>query len=210
MADIVKVTKLQLNGVEYVLGCPVYDEIGISFDRFVELLDRDAYTPSLDTPPLDTTLSYTDTDGSVCMFRVGQACVYRTSSIEDGYGMAFLKAVVDGKAVWQDIGAVLERASEAVRTAEEANAYAKAAYTNSNEAVDTANVAKAAVAALEGLADTDQAQQTLAGQVVQIAQNASDIEMLKEKHQVISESEYASLEIVDQTRIYMLYEDDVE
>lgn len=208
MADVVNVTKLNLNGVVYKLGKPVYEEIGIGFDRFVELLDRDAYTPMLDVVPSGSTLSYTDADGSVCDFRVGQACVYPSGLSEDGYGIAFLKAVAEGEAVWQDMGAVLERASEAVSTAEEANAYAKAAYTNSNEAVDTANVAKAAVAALEGLANTDEAQQTLAGQVTQIAQNASDIEVLKEKHQVISEAEYAALEVVDQTKIYMLYEDE--
>lgn len=207
MADIT-LKKINLNGVEYAIGKPVYDEIGISFERFVELLDRDAYTPVLDAAPSEDTLTYADTDSSVCDFRIGQPCVYPSAACADGYGIAFLKAVVDGKAVWQDMGDVLSRASQAVDTAMEANAYAKAAYTNSNEAVDTANVAKAAVAALEGLANTDQAQQTLAGQVTQIAQNASDIAVLQEKHQVITESEYAALEVVDQTKIYMLYEDE--
>ena len=208
MADIVNVTKLNLNGVEYKLGKPVYDEIGISFERFVELLDRDDYTPVLDAAPSESTLTYSDSDGSVCEFRIGQACVYPSSEIGDGYGIAFLKAVVDGNAVWQDLGSVLETAAEAVTTAEEANAYAKAAFTNSNEAVATANVARDAVAALEGLSDTTTAQQTLAAQVTQITQNASDIALLKDKHQVISEAEYAALEVVDQTRIYMLYEDE--
>ena len=208
MADIVNVTKLNLNGVEYKLGKPVYDEIGISFERFVELLDRDDYTPVLDAAPSESTLTYSDSDGSVCEFRIGQACVYPSAQIGDGYGIAFLKAVVDGNAVWQDLGSVLETAAAAVTTAEEANAYAKAAFTNSNEAVATANVARDAVAALEGLSDTTTAQQTLAAQVTQITQNASDIALLKDKHQVISEAEYAALEVVDQTKIYMLYEDE--
>lgn len=208
MADIVNVTKLNLNGVEYKLGKPVYDEIGISFERFVELLDRDDYTPVLDAAPSESTLTYSDSDGSVCEFRIGQACVYPSAQIGDGYGIAFLKAVVDGNAVWQDLGSVLETAAEAVTTAEEAGAYAKAAFTNSNEAVATANVARDAVAALEGLSDTTTAQQTLAAQVTQITQNASDIALLKDKHQVISEAEYAALEVVDQTKIYMLYEDE--
>ena len=208
MADIVNVTKLNLNGVEYKLGKPVYDEIGISFERFVELLDRDDYTPVLDAAPSESTLTYSDSDGSVCEFRIGQACVYPSSTSEDGFGIALLKAVVDGQAVWQDLGAVLAIAGEAVATAEEANAYAKAAFTNSNEAVATANVARDAVAALEGLSDTTTAQQTLAAQVTQITQNASDIALLKDKHQVISEAEYAALEVVDQTKIYMLYEDE--
>lgn len=207
MADNINITKLNLNGVEYMVGRPVYDEIGISFERFVELLDRDAYTPMMDIGPSESTLVYTDTDGSVCEFRIGQACIYPSAFSEDGYGIAFLKAVEDGKAVWQDMGAVLERAQEAVLTAQEANAYAKAAYTNSNEAVMTANVAKAAVATLEGLANTDVAQQTLAEQVTQIAQNTAHIIQLQERHQVMTEEEYAALELVDQTKIYMLYEE---
>lgn len=208
MADIVNVTKLNLNGQVYELGRSIYSEIGISFERFVELLDRDAYTPELSAAPTSETLTYTDTDSSICDFRIGQACVYPSADIADGYGIAFLKAVVEGQAVWQDLGNVLATAAEAVTTAEEANAYAKAAYTNSNEAVDTANVAKNAVATLEGLANTDEAQTTLAAQVTQIAQNTSDVAELKAKHVVITEEEYAALELVDQTKIYMLYEEE--
>ena len=168
----------------------------------------DFSAPVLSAKPESSTLSYTDSLGYTRDFSIGQACVYEDASLSDGYGIAFLKAIVDESAVWQDLGDVLDRSSEAVATAEEANAYAKAAYTNSNEAVNTANVAKAAVAALEGLADTDEAQQTLAGQVTQIAQNTSDIATLQEMHQVISEEEYSALEVKDQTKIYMLYEDE--
>jgi hypothetical protein len=71
----------------------------------------------------------------------------------------------------------------------------------------TANVAKAAVATLEGLANTDTAQQTLAEQVTQITQNTAHIIQLQERHQVMTEEEYAALELVDQTKIYMLYEE---
>lgn len=207
MADIVNVTKLNLNGQVYELGRSIYSEIGISYERFVELLDRDAYTPELPTAPGTDTLTYTDTNGAICDFSIGQACVYPSADIADGYGIAFLKAVADGSAVWQDLGDVLSKANEAVSVSEEANAYAKAAYTNSNEAVQTANVAKSAVATLEGLANTDEAQTTLAGQVTQIAQNTSDIAVLQEKHMVMTEEEYAALELVDQTKIYMLYEE---
>ena len=162
---------------------------------------------SLSAAPSDTTLTYTDPLGYVRAFRTGQACVYPSAGIADGYGIAFLKAVVDGKAVWQDLGDVLSTAADALAFSEEANAYAKAAYTNSNEAVQTANVAKDAVAALEGLANTDTAQQTLAAQVTQIAQNTSDVAELKEKHVVLTEDEYAALELVDQEKIYMITEE---
>lgn len=167
----------------------------------------DYSAPLLVSTPTPNTLTYTDDFGYVRAFRIGQACVYPSAGTADGYGIALLKAVDNGVAVWQDLGAVLETAAEALAFSEEANAYAKAAYTNSNEAVNTANVAKSAVANLEGLAGTDTAQQTLAAQVTQIAQNASDVAILKEKHVLITEEEYEALELKDQTKIYMLYEE---
>lgn len=162
----------------------------------------------LPSVPTESSLTYTDGLGYERDFRIGQACVYASADLTDGYGIAFLKAIVDGSAVWQDLGDVLMRAEEALSFSEEANAYARAAYTNSNEAVDTANVAKNAVATLEGLANTDTAQQTLAAQVTQIAQNTSDIALLNEQHVILSESEYEALEIKDQTKIYMTHEDE--
>lgn len=162
----------------------------------------------LPSVPTASTLSYTDALGYTRNFQIGQACVYPNVDLTDGYGIAFLKAIVDGQAVWQDLGDVLMKASEALAFSEEANAYAKAAYTNSNEAVDTANVAKNAVATLEGLANTDEAQTTLAGQVVQIAQNTSDIAELQEKHVLTTQEAYDSLELVDQEKIYMIYEEE--
>lgn len=207
MAENSKLTGIELNGVFYSIGRTIYEELGMSLERFTELLGRDLYCPTLSSAPTSSTLTYTDTDGSVNTFQIGQPCVYPSASVDDGYGLAFLKAVEDGNAVWQDLGAVLSTAAEALAFSEEANAYAKAAYTNSNEAVQTANVAKDAVATLEGLANTDTAQQTLAAQVTQIAQNTSDVAELKEKHMLMTEEEYAALELVDQEKIYMLYEE---
>lgn len=162
---------------------------------------------NLPSAPSSSTLTYTDALGYTRPFQLGQACVYPSADIADGYGIAFLMAMNGEEAVWQDLGAVLSTAAEALAFSEEANAYAKAAYTNSNEAVQTANVAKDAVATLEGLANTDTAQQTLAAQVTQIAQNTSDVAELKQMHMLMSEEEYASLELVDQEKIYMLYEE---
>lgn len=162
---------------------------------------------NLASAPSSDTLTYTDSLGYERAFRVGQACVYPNVSVSDGYSLAFLKAIEDGKAVWQDLGDILAGSEQAALIAQEANEYAKMAYTQSGEAVETANVAKQAVATLEGLANADEAQQTLAAQVTQIAQNTSDVALLKEKHQVMSEEEYESLELVDQEKIYMLYEE---
>lgn len=162
---------------------------------------------NLPSAPSSSTLTYTDSLGYTRPFQVGQACVYPSADIADDYGIAFLKAINGEEAVWQDLGSVLSTAAEALAFSEEANAYARAAYTNSNEAVQTANVARNAVATLEGLANTDTAQQTLAAQVTQIAQNTSDVAELKEKHMLMTEEEYAALELVDQEKIYMLYEE---
>lgn len=162
---------------------------------------------NLPSAPSSSTLTYTDALGYTRPFHVGQACVYPSADIADGYGIAFLKATNGEEAVWQDLGDVLSTAAEALEFSEEANAYAKAAYTNSNEAVQTANVAKDAVATLEGLANADTAQQTLAAQVTQITQNTSDIAELQDKHVVLTEDEYAALELVDQEKIYMITEE---
>lgn len=162
---------------------------------------------NLPSAPSSSTLTYTDALGYTRPFQLGQACVYPSADIADGYGIAFLKATNGEEAVWQDLGDVLSTAAEALAFSEEANAYAKAAYTNSNEAVQTANVAKDAVATLEGLANADTAQQTLAAQVTQITQNTSDIAELQDKHVVLTEDEYAALELVDQEKIYMITEE---
>lgn len=167
----------------------------------------DFSAPSLPSAPTADTLTYQDPLGYERSFAIGQACVYTNADLSDSYGIAFLKAVVDGAAVWQDLGDVMTTAENAYAFSEEANTYAKAAYTNSQEAVETANVAKNAVATLEGLANTDEAQLTLAGQVTQIAQNASDIAELQEQHVVMTEEDYEALELKDQTKIYMLYEE---
>ena len=96
---------------------------------------------------------------------------------------------------------------QAAQDASEANAYAQAAYTQSTEAVNTATVAKNAVATLEGLANTDTAQQTLAATVTKIEQNTNDIKVLKEKFVVLSETEYTAIELKDPDKIYLVYEE---
>lgn len=96
---------------------------------------------------------------------------------------------------------------QAAQDASEANTYAQAAYTQSTEAVNTATVAKNAVATLEGLANTDTAQQTLAATVTKIEQNTNDIKVLKEMFVVLSETEYTAIELKDPDKIYLVYEE---
>lgn len=72
-----------------------------------------------------------------------------------------------------------DKAAKANSTASKAEAKADSAISTSNEAANTATIAKNAVATLEGLADADEAQQTLAAQVVQIEENKQNIALNK-------------------------------
>lgn len=186
----------------------IYDELGISMDRFIELLSRDAYCPTLDADPTYETTTYTDEDGSVNDFQVGQFARVPNAEQPGGYRMWQVVSVTDSGVEWVSwllkVEEMLQPIEESVG---EANNYAQAAYDQSLEAMDTANVAKNAVAALEGLSNTTEAQQTLAQQVTQIAQNSSDIANLKEKHILLSEDEFDALELLDGDKIYMIYEE---
>ena len=100
MADV---TKIMINNETYNLvgGTPIYEEMGIDIMRFAELLSRDAYTPYMDAAPTAETKTYIDTDGSENTFRIGQSVVYPDPDSDDGYGIAFLKAILeDGSRVW--------------------------------------------------------------------------------------------------------------
>lgn len=97
--------------------------------------------------------------------------------------------------------------TQAAQDASEANAYAQQAYSRSTEAINTANTAKNAVATLEGLANTDTAQTTLAATVTQIEQNTTDVDTLKTMHVFMTEAEFEALAIKDPDKIYMLYEE---
>lgn len=96
---------------------------------------------------------------------------------------------------------------ETYNLADDANVYAQSAYTQSTEAVNTANAAKNAVATLEGLANTDTAQTTLAATVIQIEQNTTDVQLLKDKHVILTEADYEALELKDPDKIYLIYEE---
>lgn len=212
MAGEINLNKLSvsINGQVYNIDKPekIYDELGISIDRFIELLSRDAYCPTLDADPTYETTTYLDEDGSENDFQIGQFARVPEATQPGGYRMWQVVNVTDSGIEWVSWHMKMEESLLVITASvDEANSYAQAAYDKSNEAINTANVAKNAVATLEGLADTTEAQVTLAEQVTQIAQNTSDITQLKEKHILISEEEFDALEVLDGEKIYMIYEE---
>ena len=77
MAEKKQLTNINIDGKVYGLGIAtedIYAELGISQERFVELLSRDFYCPTLTSAPTSSTLTYTDTDGSTNHFQIGQMC----------------------------------------------------------------------------------------------------------------------------------------
>ena len=81
MAKVIE--NININGVLYELA-QIYSKMGMSFDRFVELIERDAYCPVLSADPSDSVVSYTDTDGSVNDFRQGQFARGPSGSADGG------------------------------------------------------------------------------------------------------------------------------
>ena len=74
MTDNNELTILELNDVKYRLGKSIYAELDMSLERFVELLGRDLYCPTLSQAPTSSTVSYKDTDDTVNTFQAGQPC----------------------------------------------------------------------------------------------------------------------------------------
>lgn len=105
MAEIkVKGLVLKANGKEYrIVGSRLEDicnQLGVTENRFIELLSRDAYCPTLSAAPTTSTLTYTDTDGSSNHFQVGQLCRWAEGS---DYRFAICKNVTLTAASWQNI-----------------------------------------------------------------------------------------------------------
>lgn len=97
MAENSKLTGIELNGVLYSLGKPVYEELDITLERFAELLGRDLYCPTLDSAPGSSTLNYTDTDGSTNTFQVGQPCRWVEG---DAYRLAVCADITGTASEW--------------------------------------------------------------------------------------------------------------
>ena len=97
---------------------------------------------------------------------------------------------------------------ESAALSEEANDYSRAAYANSTEALNQANTAIESIASLKGLSEADDVMVELAKEITKIEQNKTDVAVLKEQHIILPESECEALELKDQTKIYMIHEDE--
>ena len=72
----------------------IYDLLGITYVRFLELLDRDFFIPTLDQVPTTDTRTYIDEDGSECEFRVGQMCRVADDTAIEKYSLYILKLLL--------------------------------------------------------------------------------------------------------------------
>lgn len=97
MSDKSNLKGVELNGVLYSLGVSIYDELGLSLERFVELLGRDLYCPTLSAEPTSSTLQYTDTDNDQHTFQLGQPCRWKEG---DGYRLAVCTDITADSATW--------------------------------------------------------------------------------------------------------------
>lgn len=140
----------------------------------------DFSAPVLDAVPTSATKTYRDTAGFVRSFAIGQACIYQDWEQYGGYGVAVLKGVKNGLAIWYDTGVHIRRLEEVELVAGQSYVASQEAVAIAGEAREVANAAREAVAALEGLANASTAQQVLAQQVGQIMQNTTDIASIKE------------------------------
>lgn len=75
-------------------------ELEITEDRFIELLSRDAYCPTLSAAPTSSTLTYIDTDGSTNHFHIGQLCRWAEGS---DYRLAICKDITETTSAWHFI-----------------------------------------------------------------------------------------------------------
>ena len=102
MADATNIKNLTIHtgGSSYQINVSdIYTEMGVSEERFAELLSRDFYCPVLPTPPTPETLTYVDTDGSTNHFAIGQEC--RVPDIEKKeYQIYKFLGTYQGNAVW--------------------------------------------------------------------------------------------------------------
>ena len=100
MAEKIQLTDINIDGTVYGLGMlpeDLYEELGMSKERFAELLSRDFYCPLLTESPDASTLTYTDTDGSVNHFVRGQFCLAPDGGL---YYFYQFMGTEDGVAVW--------------------------------------------------------------------------------------------------------------
>ena len=102
MAKNTKKLRLSAGGEQYDLTIPekIYDELGISEQRFAELLARDFYCPTVSAKPDSLTITYTDVDGSVNHFQIGQSCRWLFNG---EYRISIMIDTDGSNAVWYNV-----------------------------------------------------------------------------------------------------------
>ena len=128
MAEKIYLTSISLGGVVYGLGLKsddIYAELGISKERFVELLSRDFYCPTLSAAPASSTLTYLDTDGSTNHFQIGQPC--RWKDVDGQWRIAFMKDNTGGAASWSVLPVAMSELENDVDMATNASVDSKVA-----------------------------------------------------------------------------------
>lgn len=93
------ISKIKVDNTEIAIK-QIYEKVGISLERFKELLERDFYVPTLGSAPTSETVSYLNTAGETAPFRIGQMCRVANSSSDVGYDFYVLHALADGVAAW--------------------------------------------------------------------------------------------------------------
>ena len=84
----------------------ICDDLGISQERFAELLARDFYCPIISSEPTSETLTYVDTDGTTNHFAIGQECFVQDVTNGDYNVFKFMGTYQDC-AVWMKIAKVI-------------------------------------------------------------------------------------------------------
>ena len=105
MADTTNIKSLVVNTGDasyQIHTSDIYEEMGLTAERFAELLARDFYCPLLASAPTESTLTYIDSDGSSNHFSIGQEC--RVPEEENSeYVFYKFMGTYQGKAVWNKI-----------------------------------------------------------------------------------------------------------
>lgn len=110
-----------------------------------------------------------------------------------------------------DIEGMAEDTAQAKANSEAALTQSNQAKVNADAALTTSNVAIESIKSLQGLSNADEAMVELAKQITQIAQNTSDIQALRDRHQPpMTEEQFQAIEEAGELKegtFYYIYEE---
>jgi hypothetical protein len=110
-----------------------------------------------------------------------------------------------------DIEGMAEDTAQAKANSEAALTQSNQAKVNADAALTTSNVAIESIKSLQGLSNADEAMVELAKQITQIAQNTSDIQLLRDRHQPpMTEEQFQAIEEAGELKegtFYYIYEE---